>query len=117
MAGYRDDLIASLRELVEVYQDKITGSTPMTLEDQPSCIRTAMLLLAEESPEIDGDLFLGRCGPPHCDGSHVIVTIGEHGKTALGRHMTDANGARQIAALFCKAAGDIETDGLASKPN
>jgi sRNA-binding protein len=46
-----DEAVASLREMVDVYQDQISGGVPMSLEDQPRCIQRAMAAIAaaEES--------------------------------------------------------------------
>ena len=64
----------------------------------------------------DGDFFVETCSPDVCDGSHVVVKIGFEGKAAIARHVTDAAGAREIAAMFCAVAEHIERRGLAPKP-
>ncbi len=63
----------------------------------------------------DGNIFVHRCSETDCDGSHVLVKIGKPGKPPIARHVTDAAGAREIAAMFCEVAAEIEAHGLAVK--
>lgn len=64
-----------------------------------------------------GDIFFERCSKSECDGAHVHVKIGKHGHRPLGDHVTDAAGARRIAAFLCQLAAEIEAEGLATKPS
>lgn len=64
-----------------------------------------------------GDIFIERCSATTCDGAHVHIKIGEPGKRPLGDHVTDAAGARNLAAFLCQLADEIETAGLAVKPS
>jgi hypothetical protein len=61
-----------------------------------------------------GEIFLRRCGG-ECDGRHVHVQIGQEGEIPLGDHVTDAAGAREIAAHLCELAEEIEAAGLQPK--
>jgi hypothetical protein len=64
-----------------------------------------------------GDVFLQRCSKTTCDGAHIHIKIGEEGKRPLGDYVTDAAGARHLAALLCQLAAEIEAEGLAAKPS
>jgi hypothetical protein len=41
----RTELIETLREMVEIYQDEVKGGVPMKFRDQPTCIQRAMTIL------------------------------------------------------------------------
>lgn len=64
----------------------------------------------------DGDLFVERCSERLCDGSHCIIKIGQEGKPAIARHVTDAAGAREFAAMLCQIAAELEAHGHGAKP-
>ena len=45
----RAELINTLKEMVEIYQDEIRGGMPMRFKDQPDCIKRAMIILEKVS--------------------------------------------------------------------
>ena len=45
----RAELINTLKEMVEIYQDEIKGNVPMKFKDQPDCIKRAMTILEKVS--------------------------------------------------------------------
>ena len=61
-------------------------------------------------PEQDflGDIFVTRCGNPECGAVHVL--IGEEGQPCLAKSVLTPDGARELAALLCQVAAEIEAE-------